>query len=196
MPAPAPPLDPAAALAAILLAPEYRANLDWGRPRAGHPEGTVRAHIDELERNLGRLSGRVTSDEAIRLRLLIHTHDTFKAEAREGVPISDPRSHASLARVFLAQYLDDADLLKMVQLHDEPYALWQQVRSKGQCNPQRFEALLATIQDWNLFAASLLIDGCTAGKGREPLQWFLPELGRRIPVKWTVTDLLLFETPK
>lgn len=183
----------AAALAAILKSPEYRTNLDWGQPRAGHPEGTVRAHIDELERNLGRLSGRVTSDEAIRLRLLIHTHDTFKAEAREGVPISDPRSHASLARAFLARYCGDADLLQMVQLHDEPYALWQQVRSKGHCNPQRFESLMTGIGDWNLFTAFLLIDGCTAGKGRQPLRWFLPELARRVPTTWSAQDLAVFE---
>ena len=188
--------DYAAALAAILESPEYRTNLDWGRPRAGHPEGTVCAHIDELERNLDRLSGRVTSGEAIRLRLLIHTHDTFKAEASEGVPISDPRSHASLARAFLARYCEEADLLQMVQLHDEPYALWQQVRSKGHCNPQRLESLFSAIQDWNLFVAFLLVDGCTAGKGRQPLLWFLPELNRRIPTTWKVEDLALFEETK
>lgn len=182
-------IDYRTALAAVLQAPEYQANLDWGEPRRGHPEGTVRAHIAELERNLDRLAGRVTSDEAVRLRLLIHVHDTFKGEAQEGVPIADPRSHASLARQFLARFCDDADLLNMVQVHDEPYALWQQVRSKGACNAVRFEALLALIREWNLFVAFLLVDGCTVGKGREPLEWFLLEVGRRIPISWTVEDV-------
>ena len=36
----------------------YQRNLDWGRPRKGHPEGTVRRHIAELEHNLG-CCGRV-----------------------------------------------------------------------------------------------------------------------------------------
>ena len=31
--------------------PCYQGNLDWGEPRRGHPEGTVRAHIEEIERN-------------------------------------------------------------------------------------------------------------------------------------------------
>ena len=189
--------DDNAILDAIRQDPDYQRNLDWGRPRSGHPEGSIRAHIDELEGNLRRLAGRLTAADAVRLRLLIHTHDSFKPDAKEGVPISDPRSHASLARQFLARFCDPADeahadLLSMVQYHDEPYALWQKVRSKGACDPKRFETLLAAIRDWNLFAAFLMIDGCTRGKGRRPLQWFLPELRSRIEIAWDVTDLELF----
>lgn len=33
----------------------YLANLDWGKARKGHSEGTVRAHIAEIEQNLERL---------------------------------------------------------------------------------------------------------------------------------------------
>src|SRR6516225_8855630 len=111
-------------LDAIIADPRYQRNLDWGKPRRGHPEGTVRAHIAELERNLDRLAPRLSEEEHGKLRLLIHTHDTFKGEAESGVAITDPRSHASLARAFLAGHCDDADLLAMVQYHDEPYALW------------------------------------------------------------------------
>jgi hypothetical protein len=38
--------------AAVIADPEYQKNLDWGQSRPGHPEGTVRAHIAELEQNL------------------------------------------------------------------------------------------------------------------------------------------------
>ena len=190
--------DDNAILDAIRQDPDYLWNLDWGEPRSGHPEGSIRAHIEELEGNLARLAGRVTAAEAARLRLLIHTHDSFKPDAKDGVPISDPRSHASLARQFLAKFCDPAndshaDLLNMTQYHDEPYALYQKFRSKGMCDPKRFETLLSAIRDWNLFAAFLMIDGCTKGKSRGPLQWFLPELGRRIPVTWDVADLAIFE---
>src|SRR4051812_5021505 len=85
----------------------YQANLDWGQPRSGHPEGTVRAHLLELEENLATLRRRLRADEVDSLRVLIHVHDTFKPDALAGVPITHPRSHASLARSFLAEFTDD-----------------------------------------------------------------------------------------
>jgi hypothetical protein len=163
--------------------PRYRANLDWGAARPGHPEGTVRAHIAELERNLEACKPELTERDYWKLRLLIHTHDTFKAEAAPGVSITHPRSHASLARAFLASFCDDADLLKMVQYHDEGYALWQQLRRKGRYDEERFERLLAAIDDWDLFLRFAIVDGCTEGKSREPLQWLLDEVNERAPTR-------------
>ena len=106
-------------------------NLDWGEVRSGHPEGTIRAHIAEVDRNLESLRHKLSETDYWRLRVIIHTHDTFKAEAQPGVPITAPNSHASLARAFLADFCTDADMLAMVQYHDEPYALWRQVASRG-----------------------------------------------------------------
>ena len=92
----------------------YQENLDWGKPRRGHPEGTMRAHIAELEGNLALLPVNRESETYWKLMVLIHVHDTFKKDSRSGVPISDPNSHASLARRFLSEYCRDADLLQMV----------------------------------------------------------------------------------
>ena len=83
----------------------YLNNLDWGKPRRGHPEGTVRAHIQELERNLEAMSVPKGSEQYWKLKLLIHVHDSFKKESRKGVPISHPESHASLAKTFLASFI-------------------------------------------------------------------------------------------
>src|SRR5215475_6407114 len=94
--------------------PRYQRNLDWGKSRPGHPEGTVRAHIAELERNLEALRPKLSETDFWRLRVLVHCHDIFKGEAEHGVPIAAPRSHASLARAFLAGFSDDADLLATV----------------------------------------------------------------------------------
>jgi hypothetical protein len=175
---------------AIVADPRYRANLDWGEPRRGHPEGTVRAHIAELETNLKRLRSKLTEDEVWKLKILIHVHDSFKAEAKSGVPITHPESHASLARAFLAEHCTDADLLAMVQFHDEPYALYQQVRSKGSCNRDRFDALLKAILDWNLFLAFCIIDGCTEGKGREPLIWLFSAVEGRVESRFAMEDII------
>ena len=42
----------------------YQSSLDWGRPRKGHPEGTIRRHIGELERNVVALSPRLSAGQA------------------------------------------------------------------------------------------------------------------------------------
>jgi len=170
--------------------PRYQQNLDWGKARRGHPEGTVRAHIAELERNLEALKPRLSPNDYWRLKLLVHTHDLFKREAERGVPITHPKSHASLARAFLAEFCDDPDLLAMVQYHDEPYALFRQFTFKDAYNQQRFAALLSNIKDWNLFLAFTIVDGCTAGKEREPLRWLFDQVAGRVESTFTAADIL------
>jgi hypothetical protein len=174
---------------AVVRDSRYVSNLDWGKPRRGHPEGTVRAHIAELEINLEKLRPKLNDDDW-RLKLLIHTHDSLKAEAQAGVRISDPRSHASLARAFLAEYCEDADLVAMVQYHDEPYALYRQFESYGEYNQDRFLSMVHSIQDWNLFLAFCIIDGCTAGKSREPLRWLFREISGRVQSGFTEADII------
>jgi hypothetical protein len=176
----------------------YLRNLDWGEPRPGHPEGTVRAHITELERNLDRLVERsaggrgISGEDYWKLRVLIHTHDTFKPDsAGEGaVPISEAWLRGSLARAFLTKFTDDKDLLAMTQLHDEPFALWSQMRSRGRPNQERFRRLLDSIRDWEVFARFLIIDGCTEGKSREPLRWFFREIAGKIDTTVSAADIL------
>lgn len=183
-------IDYQSAFTAIISDPRYQQNLDWGEPRPGHPEGTVRAHIAELEANLEALRTRLSAPAYWKLKLLIHTHDTFKTDAHAGVAITDPNSHASLARAFLAEYCADDDLLAMVQYHDEPFALWRQFEAKGKCNAARFEALLQNIRDWNLFLAFNIIDGCTEGKGGNALAWLFREVAGKVESSITTADIL------
>jgi hypothetical protein len=175
---------------AIIADPRYVTNLDWGDPRPSHPEGTVRAHLAEIEPNLESLRPKLSDEDYWKLKILIHTHDTFKGESTAGVAIADPKSHASLAREFLATHCDDADLLAMVQWHDEPFALWRQVEQKGKCNADRLNTLFANITDWNLFLAFNIIDGCTAGKSREPLNWLFETAKDRVSANFTAADII------
>ena len=48
----------------------YAANLDWGAPRPGHPEGSIRAHIVELERNLEIMRPQLDEVQYWKLKLL------------------------------------------------------------------------------------------------------------------------------
>jgi hypothetical protein len=159
--------------------PRYKLALGWGASRPGHPEGTIGAHIQELERNLDSCLHVVPGACIQKLKVLIHTHDTFKGEALTGVPISNPKSHASLASAFLAEFTRDPDLLAMVQYHDEPYAIWKRIESGKPIDEHRLQRLFDVIKDINLFATFVAIDGVTEGKDARPVQWFLTKLVER-----------------
>jgi hypothetical protein len=75
-------------------------------------------------------------------------------------------------------------MLAMVRYHDEPFALWRQVASNGKFDQERFTALLAGIRDWELFLAFNIVDGCTEGKGREPLRWFFEQVAGKVESKF------------
>lgn len=157
--------------------PRYQKNIEYGEPRSGHPEGKIKFHIAELEENLEKLVPRGVSEEQYwKLKFLIHVHDTFKADATPDVLIMSPNSHASLARKFASEFITDEDLLNMIQLHDVNYVLWKQFKAMGSYDIERFQNLLDTIQDWDLFLMFLIIDGSTKGKERSKLIWFLQEV--------------------
>jgi hypothetical protein len=77
-------IDYQKAFQAIVSDSRYRANLDWGEAREGHSEGTVRAHIAEIEPNLEVLRPKLTDQDYWKLKLLIHTHDSFSRLAARG----------------------------------------------------------------------------------------------------------------
>ncbi|MGC3972107.1 MAG: hypothetical protein QM775_33645 [Pirellulales bacterium] len=94
----------------------------------------------------------------------------------------------------MAEFLDEnvptnADLLNIIQRHDEPYALWQQQQHRLSYSQTRADELLVAIDDWELFAAFLLIDNATAGKSRDPLRWYFQELVPKKPCRWTTADV-------
>jgi hypothetical protein len=78
----------------------------------------------------------------------------------------------------------------MVQYHDEPFALWRQAETKGKCNAERFDALVNNIKDWNLFLAFNIVDGCTDGKGREPLVWLFDQVTGKVQTTFSPADIL------
>ncbi|HSK87812.1 MAG TPA: hypothetical protein VK880_05615 [Anaerolineales bacterium] len=165
----------------IIADPRYQRNIEYGEPRSGHPEGKVKYHIAELEENLEKLASRGISEQHYwKLKFLIHVHDTFKADAIPDSPILSPNSHASLAKAFASEFIDDEDLLNMIQFHDVNFSLWKQFAATGSYDVQRFENLLETIQDWKLFLMFLILDGGTKGKDPKKTGWFINEVGKHI----------------
>jgi hypothetical protein len=174
----------------VVADPRYQANLDWSKISPGHPEGTIRAHIAELEQNLEALKDKISEADYWKLKVLIHVHDTCKPQAKEGIPISHPQSHASLAKQFLSKFCSDMDLLHMLQYHDEGYALWLQYERDKRFSQNRFQALLKSIKNWDLFLIFNIIDGSTKGKSRDPLHWFITEVRQYVKTDITTEWIL------
>jgi len=168
----------------------YLKNIEYGKPRSGHPEGKVKFHIAELDENLEKLAPRVSEDQYWKLKFLIHVHDTFKVEAIPDSPILHPNSHASLARKFASEFTDDTDLLNTIQFHDVNFALWKQFAATGSYDLERFSALLETIIDWDLFLMFLIIDGSMQGKDPAKIAWFIKEVRKHretiVDESWTM----------
>lgn len=157
--------------------PRYQKNIDFGEPRSGHPEGKVKYHIADLESNLEILAERnISSDDYWKLKFIIHVHDTFKAEAEGKTPALHPRNHATLAKEYASQFTTDTDLLNTIQFHDENYNLWREYQRTGDYDRDRFQTILDTIKNWDLFLMFIIIDGCTEGKDLAKLAWFIDEV--------------------
>ena len=158
----------------ILNDPEYSKNIEFGEPRAGHPEGKIKFHIADLEDNLESLRVKgITEEEFWKLKFLIHTHDICKPIAQSDTPTLHPNNHATLAKHFANRFTDDTDLLNIIQYHDENYELWKEYKKKNEFNRDRFQKLLAVIDNWDLFLMFTIIDGCVKGKDHEKVAWFI-----------------------
>src|SRR5580658_7542413 len=100
-----------AVLVLIKSSEKYAEGIAHGKPRTGHAEGTVKNHLEDLDRNLQRLiDAKLVDDlQAAKLAVLIHVHDTLKLWAKRDAPIKDPQSHASLAKIFLEDIINEVD---------------------------------------------------------------------------------------
>lgn len=166
--------------------PRYQKNIEYGRPRDGHPEGKIKFHIADLETNLEILAERnISKDDYWKLKFIIHVHDLFKAEAQIGKPTLHPKNHASLAREYASQFTNDADLLNTIQFHDENYKLWREYIQTGSYDKEQFQRLLDAVKNWDLFLMFAIIDGCTEGKDLAKLSWFIDEVRKH---KRTLVD--------
>lgn len=168
--------------------PRVQRNIDYGKPRRGHSEGTVRKHIEELSKNLAFLTltfpGFIDQERFWRLSVLILVHDSFKWESDHNVEIIHPRSHASIAALYLREFTDDEDMLNIVQYHDVGFALYRKMKNTGaELDEMRLRAALARIKDLDLFLLFCIIDACTESKGREMIRWWVAAIRCRYQTK-------------
>ncbi len=157
--------------------PELLKGLAWGAPRAGHPEGSVAAHVHDLLERIDE-SGE-TGDRRRELRFMALVHDSFKYRVVEALPRMGENHHAMRARRFAERFTDDEALLTALELHDRPYQIWKRCRRKGHLDEHAFSKMMRRLPDRELFLAFVEVDGSTEGKRPEPVRWFREELARR-----------------
>jgi hypothetical protein len=154
-----------------------RKGLTWGKPRQGHPEGNVGAHVADLLRTLDswKLPDPLRSD----LRFVALVHDSLKGEVKNLLPKTGENHHAMRARRLAEGYTDDERLLATIEQHDRPYAIWRKMRRKGRLDEPAFDEMLARIPDPELFLRFVELDGSSEAKNKEPIRWLRDELEKR-----------------
>jgi len=157
--------------------PDLLEGLAWGEPRAGHPEGSVAAHVNDLLALLDEWEE--PADRRAKLRFIALVHDAFKGDVRERLPKIGRNHHADRARRFAEDYTDDPALLSVIQHHDRPYALWRKMKRKGSLDEKGFTKMLDDIPDVALFVRFVELDGSTEGKTPDPISWLRVELRDR-----------------
>jgi hypothetical protein len=162
---------------AVASDPELIAGLEWGKPRSGHPEGTVAAHVKDLLEAID--AAGETGKRRAQLRFIVLVHDSMKYRVHDWLPRTGPNHHATRARKFAERYTDDEDVLTTIELHDRPYALWRKMRRKRRLDEAGFARMAERISDRDLFLRFVELDGSTEGKRPEPIEWLRKELDRR-----------------
>jgi hypothetical protein len=157
--------------------PVLVAGLAWGKPRRGHPEGTVAAHVADLLETIdrwGETGGRRTD-----LRFISLVHDALKFQVSNWRPKTGENHHAVRARRFAERYTGDERLLGTIEFHDRPYNLWRRRPRRRTLDEREIERIIERVPDLDLFVRFLELDCSTEGKNPEPVRWFEEELESR-----------------
>jgi hypothetical protein len=161
----------------LIADPDLQEGLAWGKPRHGHPEGSVGAHVADLLQTLDRWGE--TGERRAELRFIALVHDAMKYRVRDWLPKVGENHHAMRARRFAERYTTDERLLATIEQHDRPYALWRKRRRTGRVDEEGLRRMLERIPDRDLFVRFVELDGSTEGKNPEPIDWLKKELERR-----------------
>jgi hypothetical protein len=159
----------------LIADPGLREGLAWGKPRSGHPEGSVGAHVADLLETVDRWGE--TGERRAELRFLAIVHDAMKYRVRDWLPKVGENHHAMRARRFAERYTSDERLLATIEQHDRPYALWRKLQRTGRLDELGMRRMLERIPDRDLFLRFVELDGSTEGKNAEPVEWLKRKLG-------------------
>jgi hypothetical protein len=162
---------------ALAADPVLHEGLAWGKPRRGHPEGTIGAHVADLLETIERWGETGMRREELRFLALVH--DSLKHKVQSWRPRTGENHHAMRARRLAERYTDDERLLATIEQHDRPYSIWRKMRRRGRVDDDAFSEMVDRIPDIDLFLRFVELDGSTEGKHHEPIRWLKADLAQR-----------------
>lgn len=158
----------------LLTTTEFQEGMSWGVPRFGHPEGAVVYHVREVLENIAAIKG-ISDAMRTKLRIIAFAHDTFKYYEQKFKPRKKETHHSVLARRFMEQYIEDSDVLSVIELHDEAYYCWRKEKLPRFAHIGEFNlpSLLKEIEPYlQLYYLFFKCDTQTGDKNQAPLHWF------------------------
>lgn len=158
----------------IMSDPEWIEGASWGMVRENHPEGKIINHIIDILENIDKLND-ISIEEYEKLRLLAIIHDTFKYRVDITKPKIGRNNHAVIARIFAEKYIDDRDVLKIIEQHDEAFNAWRKGVDGGDWKKaqQRLNNLVRLLgENIKLYYLFYKCDNKTEGKDQECVRWF------------------------
>lgn len=170
----------------VVTDPEWQEGARWGEPRSGHPEGCIADHVAEVLANVDVQAA--SKDDRARLRLLALVHDTFKYEVDRSLPRTPPNEHGAFAALFAARLGLPAELVTVVELHDEAYRAWRTGAVDGDWRAamDRTSRLVERLgPSVDLYLRFFRCDNRTGSKIRDSVRWFegfLAGRGHLVPV--------------
>lgn len=152
---------------------ELTTGLNWGKPRKGHPEGSVEQHVVDVLANIDK---EEPYDYRTSLRLIAIIHDSFKYKVDRSQPRIGNNHHAVIARQFAEKYITDKNILNIIELHDEAYNAWQVGSRKNNWEKAEYRALrlIERLGDsLELFCSFYKCDNATGTKRGDDYEWFI-----------------------
>ncbi|KKU13584.1 MAG: hypothetical protein UX20_C0017G0002 [Candidatus Magasanikbacteria bacterium GW2011_GWC2_45_8] len=145
----------------------------WGMPRESHPEGAIIHHIEAVLENINNLD--IINNERGKLRIIAIIHDTFKYKVDISKPKVGRNNHAVLARIFAERYVQDVDLLRIIEQHDEAFNAWKKGHDSDAWDKseERLNNLLRLLGDSiDLYYKFFRCDNETGDKSQACVLWF------------------------
>ena len=131
------------------------------------------AHIEDVLGNIDLLA--LDRRDRERLRLVALIHDTFKHRVERGKPRTGENHHATIARRFAERFIDDSEVLDVIELHDEAYNSWVKGDRGGDWSAavSRARNLIDRLGDsLDFYLRFYRADNATGSKNKTPLDWF------------------------
>lgn len=161
---------------------EWVTGVSWGKPRPGHPEGAVLAHIEEVLANIDLVA--LSPENRSRLRLVALVHDSFKYQVDRSRDRVGANHHGALARAFAETYIDDVEVLEVIELHDEAFLSWNKGRrtEKWDVAEARARRLIERLGDSiDFYLQFFRADNATGDKEPDSVEWFDQLRAVRLP---------------